>query len=281
MTRYTLLAGAGAVALGFPGWVSSARAGDIILTGHDNDYHCDAGNAGNACTALGAELNYTRAGSTLPVLVIDDGTELTSSLTDLSIPYTAVTVSAVTAGMFNHSKYSAFAVASVSTCGGCDNPVGSGTALSAYSTSIASFFDAGGGILGLAGASDPDAYAYVPDAAGTTTPIYSSSGFVTTTTGASIPGFFAVNGDETHNTFAEPGTGGVSSTYKVAERFGAGGPAVTLFASGTIKCTGSSCTIGPNPTTPTVPEPMSISLVGAGLFGLALARRRHGHSVGA
>ena len=284
--RYSLLGGVSFAALGLTGWVSSAHAGDIILTGHDNDYHCSVGNAGNACGALGAELNYVRAGSSLPVLVIDDGSELTSSFGDLpgsSIPFTAVTVNAVTASMFNHSKYSAFAVASVTSCGGCDNPVGSGSALAKFSTSVASFFDAGGGILGLAGATDPSAYSYVPDSAGNPTPIFSSSGFVETSTGSAIPGFFAVNGDQTHNTFANPGTSGVSSVFKVAERFGgttAADPAVTLFASGTIKCVGASCTIGPNPTVPAVPEPYGLAVFGVGRFGLAAARRRQSLSRG-
>lgn len=270
--KYTFLAGVSAIALGF---ISPAMAGSIILTGHDNDFHCNAGNEGNACTALGAELAFVRAGSTLPVLTIDDGSELVNSVSGLGIPFHNVSVGAVTAGLFNHSVYSAFVVASVSTCGGCDNPPGSGTAIAAFASSINSFFNAGGGILGLAGASDGAAYAYVPDSAGVPVPIFNSSGFVTTAAGATIPGFFAVNGDQTHNTFSDPGTGGVSAAYKVAEIYdptGSGsGPAVTLFTTGTIVCTPPSSTKCHIISTP---EPFGLSLLGAGLFGLGLARSR-------
>jgi hypothetical protein len=268
--RYTLLAGVSAVAFGLPWLTSPAQAGNILLTGHDNDFHCTYGDS-NACAALGAEASYVRAGSSLPMLVIDDGTELSGSLSGLGVPIVSVSVGSVTAGMFNHSVYSAFAVASVTSCGGCDNPTGTGTALAGFSSAIASFFDAGGGILGLTSAGDPNGFAYVPDAAGSPTPIFTSSGFTATPTGlAGIPGFIAVNGDETHNVFAEPGTGGVSSFYDVAERFtynGGTGQPVTLFGTGAIVCTGSSCTIHG------VPEPISLSMLGVGLFGLAAARR--------
>jgi hypothetical protein len=270
-----LLAGASALAIGF---ASSAMAagGDIVLTGHDNDLHCDGGPGGpggpsGPCAVLGAEVNWARQGSTLPVLTIDAGTQLTSSLTFEGIPWVNVAPSAVTGGMFNHSVYSAFAVASVDTCGGCDNPVGTGTMIAAFETDIASFFNAGGGIIGLAGASDPNAYAYAPESGGVTTPIFDSSGFVATAAGlAGIPGFDAVNGDETHNTFAS-----FNPFYKTAEIFdptGSGsGPSVTIFGSGTIVCTGTHCGV-----TPGVPEPSTWMMMALGFagFGLLAARAR-------
>jgi hypothetical protein len=273
--RYTLLAGASALALGFAS-SSAMAAGDIVLTGHDNDFHYNfgagPGNSGEAGMALAAEIAFARQGSGLPVLSIDAGTELTNALTGLSIPFTNVTPGAVTGGMFNHSVYSAFVVASVTSCDGCDNPPGTGLALAAFNTQIAAFFTAGGGIVGLAGASDPNAYAYVPESGGTTTPIFSSSGFVATPTGlAGIPGFTAVNGDQTHNTFS-----GFSSFYHVAEVFnpagGTTGPAVTIFGRGVETCTGTHCHIHG------VPEPSTWVMMGLGFgaFGLMAARRRRG-----
>lgn len=264
--RYTLLASVSALAIGSAMFASPAMAGNVILTGHDNDFHQGAGAPDSGNTQLLSEVNYARNGNSLPVLAIDAGSELRNALTTIGVPFTAVNPSAVTAGMFNNSAYSAFVVASVSTCGGCDNPVGTGTHLATFETAIAAFFDAGGGIVGLAGATDPNAYAYVPESGGTTTAIFASSGFVATAAGLTIPGFNAVNGDQTHNTFA-----GFASFYTAAETFGVGGPAVTIFGSGSIVCTGASCTV-----TPGVPEPSTwtMMLLGFAGFGLMAARKR-------
>ena len=271
--RKMLLTGVAAMALGVSAPAMAATFGNIVLTGHDNDLHQSAG----AVNATTAELNFIRQMSTLPVLVIDAGTQAVSLISGIlgAGNVVAITPGAVTAASFDHSLYSAFVVASVSTCGGCDNPPGTGTMLAAFSGAISAFFNAGGGILGETVADDSAGYAYVPDAAAAS-PIFSSNGFVATANGLADlgAGYTAVNGDQTHNTFSAPGTGGTSAVYKVAEIFdpsGTGtGPAVTLYASGVIHCASGGL---PPCTIVGVPEPISLSLIGVGLFGLGAVRR--------
>jgi hypothetical protein len=164
MTK-TLLAGVG---LAFLVGAGPALAGNIVLTGHDNDLHAGGSTGSQASAAIASSLSFVRAGSGLSVLTFDSGSQLTSALTALGISFTNVnpnTASAVTDALFNNALYSAFAVASESSCGGCDNSPAGLANIATHSGAIANFFNAGGGIYGLAGASDLNAYAYVPEAA--------------------------------------------------------------------------------------------------------------------
>ena len=78
-----------------------------------------------------------------------------------------------------------------------------------------------------------------------------STGYFQTADGLAA-GIDAVNGDATHNFFFEPGTGGVSSAYKVFERLK---DSTALGTAETIGCTGCTVAI----ITGGTPEPASIT----------------------
>jgi len=60
----------------------SAQAGNLWLTGHDADFHCD-GTGGSQCNYFGIAANFIRQSAptkTLPILVLDSGTQVANSL---------------------------------------------------------------------------------------------------------------------------------------------------------------------------------------------------------
>src|SRR5512144_2755112 len=61
---------------------TNASAGNLWLTGHDADFHCD-GSGGSQCNYFGIAANFVRQSAptkTLPILVLDSGSEVANSL---------------------------------------------------------------------------------------------------------------------------------------------------------------------------------------------------------
>jgi hypothetical protein len=176
--------------------------------------------------------------------------------------------------MFSTSIYSAFMIASDQSCSGCDNTPTTAANIAAHSTAIASFLNAGGGIVAFAGADDLAYYSFLPQTASSVGGA-PSSGYSQTAAGAT-PGIPAVNGDAIHNLFFDPGTSGTSSAYQVAETNSIGnGTILGPDAATTLVCNGFTTSggviIGPGGP---VPEPSTTALLGGGLSLLALLTRR-------
>jgi hypothetical protein len=249
------------------GLASSASAGNIVLTGHDDDFHQSA----DAKAQMTGMAVFARNGSGLPVLTFDNGTQLTSLLSSLSIPFTNInpnTASQATIiSAINSGGFSAIAVASDQSCGGCDNNSTSSANLSTagVKAAIANFVNAGHGIIGLAGATNPNYYAFLPSTAGVPAGFPPSTGYVQTADGL-LAGIGAVNGDATHNFFNEPGTGGTDAAFKVFERLTdpvTGTPETIGLKGGFISVSGFG-----------VPEPGTLSLAALALLGAVGYRLR-------
>ena len=280
-----LAAGAALSMTGF-----AAQAGNLWLTRHDADFHCD-GTGGAQCNYFGIAANFVRQGAptkTLPVLVLDSGSQVAASLgsteakskntvegAGAAIPFTVVdpTSPAFATTPINTATWSAIIIASDSSCGGCDNDAADITAINARTSEIQSFFTAGGGLLYLAGASNRATYyASVPIP---TTGVAVSAPFTVQPPGAAL-GLTStdVNCCATHNSFQLPAPG---SALVVAETDSAGF-AETLIAAGATICPGGICGSGGPVALLPVPTMSEWSMIVMGLliasFGWIALRRR-------
>jgi hypothetical protein len=266
---------------------SSAWAGRVWATGHDADFHCNGG--GPQCHYLSTALNYVRAAAPDPtkkVLVVDNnGLELDNSLTAFGIPHDTIDPSSPAFGTtpFSTDTYSAIAVASDASCGGCDlNQSGTSDsdAINARAGDFSAFFNAGGGVLALAGArhggnstSSPNVYYnFMPLPVGgvaVTNPfcLTPDGAFLGLEDPAGCPDAAKHTGTHddinccaTHNSFTKPDP---SSAVKVAET-DAADLAETLFAEGVISG-GKIVGAAPGPsapvTAPLTPAPVPQAVV--------------------
>ena len=178
-----------AATAGLAASASAATGGNFIATGHDMDYHCFYGTP-EECSYLQIAVNKVRNGSSLPILALDQGgtptcyfyygygeycyggAELAGALSDAGFSSSdVVTVNPTSSGFstmpFVDSNgkplYSAIITASDESCGGCDNNSAGESAINARASDFATYFNAGGGILALSGAGNPDQYyGFVP-----------------------------------------------------------------------------------------------------------------------
>jgi exosortase sorting signal-containing protein len=273
---------------------TGVHAGNLWLTGHDAELHCDG--TGPQCSYFGIAVNFVRQGAptkTLPILVLDSGTQVSDSLNGAvakshntvegagnPFPFTVVDPSspAFATTPISTANWSAIVIASDSSCGGCDNDSADITAINARTAAIQAFFSAGGGLLYFAGAGNRATYyssVPIPAAA-----VAVAGPFTVTSVGTAL-GLTGtdVNCCATHNSFSLPAAG---SALQVAETDGAGN-AETLVAAGAVICPGGICGGGGIGAGPFVPIPtlsewamivMAGMLAGVGLIQLRRRRAR-------
>ncbi len=191
----------------------AATGANFIATGHDMDYHCSAGTTPE-CEYLKIVVEKVRNGSTLPILALDQGSELSNALADAGFTGAGevVTVNPKETSTFDatpfvdssdHPLYSAIITASDSSCGGCDDNTEGEENINARAADFATFFNNGGGILALAGAGNyATYYNFVPITVGATVV---SPPFTVTTEGEALGVTTEMaNCCATHNSFEIP-----------------------------------------------------------------------------
>jgi hypothetical protein len=203
-----------------------AVAGNLVITGHDSDFHAKKSSAASA--QVSAMVSFARAAAPdprLPVLVFDHGDQLQSVLRKLEVDFRNLDPSAgvPAADLFDVRKFSAIGVASDWTCIGdsrccaCDNDEKSSANLVAARSHIEEFFNKGGGIFAFSAARNAAYYNFLPHTVGAVGEP-DPNGYEQTTAGRKL-GVPTVNGDETQNVFAESGAADSPAALEVVERY--------------------------------------------------------------
>ena len=205
-----LLAGSFA-AIAFSGGAGAATGANFFATGHDMDFHCSSGET-LECDYFKILVDKARNGSTLPILGLDQGTQIADSMTAMGeSPVTIVDPSdatALNATAFTTAGgaplYSVIITASDETCGGCDNTDVGEANINARAADFATFFNGGGGIIALAGAERLDTYYNFVPLAGLSA-VAVSEPFTVTPDGAALGATDEMaNCCPTHNSFNTP-----------------------------------------------------------------------------
>ena len=168
VTLFTL-----AVALALP---APALAGRLIVTGHDADRRCAL--MDQQCGFVKASIKYVRESAPAPkkpVLVLDRGAKQlatairkawSTSYGSYSGPVVRVVdprSSAFQKMKLDITKYSAIAIASDSSCGGCDLEAADANWLWKRKKDIQAFYSSGGGVYaGAGGANAASYYRFMP-----------------------------------------------------------------------------------------------------------------------
>ena len=224
---------------------SSAMAGRLIVTGHDADRRCVQ--LGQECGFLKAAIKYVRETAPVaskPILVLDRGPkQLAASIRKAwgGTSYAQVAAaapplriveprsSAFAKLAITTKRFSAVAIASDASCGGCDLDAPDAAAIAKRTRVLQKFLNAGGGIYAGAGGANAAAYySFMPiPAAGPA----SDGPFELTPYGRRIGFKLAdVTCCGVANTFAEPDVGALATAAQTSTK-----ASDTLISDGVVR----------------------------------------------
>jgi PEP-CTERM motif len=265
-----------AIAAAVMAFAQPASAGNVFVTGHDPDFHDQAGpNAPGATNIIDDALTFARNGNTAPILFVYTSAAPNEALGDhldsmtglIDAGYTASNTPgnhfvAVNAAGLPGVNFSAYSTIFVPSDHGGSLQEQDLAALDARSSDILSYINAGGGLVALAednfhsGGTAAPLFGFLPFLVTSSSLSEFEGGNTLTPDGAALGLTTSdINGNFSHNVFTA--TGGMHVVDKDS-----GGQILSLDFSGPIGPTG------------TVPEPGSLSLVSIGLIGLWRLRRR-------